>query len=150
MHRRSTKVSLLGRLPQRGNPSCFGLSHKSGQGFRCMSGPKHNAMTKEEVVALRGLRFPSADLKALQRAGIYCQPAISIEFQQSSQQYLIRGVESGGAVARTGAYCGFLDDPVGPGSITHPVNAIGINGLHAAVLSTALVRMQMFRAETVY
>src|SRR5215510_3810766 len=99
-----------------------------------MSEPKHNTMTKEEVVALRGLRLPSAALKALQRAGIYCQPAISIEFQQSSQQYLIRGVESGGAVARIGAYCDFLYDPVGQHSIPQPVNAIGVNGLHAAVL----------------
>jgi hypothetical protein len=115
-----------------------------------MSEPKHNTMTKEEVVALRGLRLPSAALKALQRAGIYCEPAISIEFQQSSQQYLIRGVESGGAVARIGAYCGFLDSTDGPRSIPQPVTAIGANGLHAAVLSRALVRIQMFRAEIVY
>src|SRR5215470_17227985 len=100
-----------------------------------MSEPKHNTMTKEEVTALRGLRLPSAALKALQRAGIHCQPAISIEFQQSSRQYLIRGVESGGAVARTGAYCGFLGSTLGPRSIPHPVNALGVNGHHAAVLS---------------
>jgi hypothetical protein len=115
-----------------------------------MSGPKHNTMTREEIVALRGLRLPSTALKALQRAGIYCQPAISIEFQQLSQQYLIRGVESGGAVARIGAYCGFLDCTAGPRSIPQAGNAIGANGLHAAVLSAALVRIQAFRAETVY
>jgi hypothetical protein len=115
-----------------------------------MTAPKHNQMTKEEIVALRGLRLPTAALKALQRAGIYCQPAISIEFHQSSQQYLIRGVESGGAGAQIGAYCGFLDGSAGPLSTLHPVNTIGVNGLHAAMLSWRIVRIQMFRAGTVY
>src|SRR5215472_14547992 len=112
--------------------------------------PTHNLMTKDEVVALRGLRLPPAALKALQRSGIYSQPAISIEFQQSSQQYLIRGVESGGAVPQIGAYCGFLNDTEGKLSTVHPVSAVGVNGLHAAMLSTSLVRVQMFRAETAY
>src|SRR5947209_19658482 len=115
-----------------------------------MIAPKHNTMTSREVVALRGLRFPPAALKALQRAGIYCQPAISIEFQQASQQYFIRGMESGGAVSRIGAYCGFLDSSSGSPTATHPVNAIGVNGLHAALLSVALTRIQMFRSETAY
>ena len=115
-----------------------------------MIAPKHNTMTSQEVVALRGLRLPPAALKALQRAGIYCQPAISIEFQQGSQQYLIRGVESGGAVPRIGAYCGFLNGSSGPLSTPHPVAAIGVNGLHAAVVSTRLVRIQMFRSDNAY
>jgi hypothetical protein len=137
-------------MPQRRNPGRFGLSHWSRQGVRCMTTPTQNPMTRDEVVALRGLRLPPAALKALQRAGIYCQPAISIEFQQSSQQYLIRGVESGGAVSQIGAYCGFLDGSAGPLSTHHPVTAIGVNGLHAAVGSTCLVRVQMFRSDTAY
>ena len=115
-----------------------------------MTAPKQNPMTKDEVLGLRGLRLPAPGLKALQRAGIYCQPSISIEFQQASQQYVIRGVESGGAVPRIGAYCGFLDRSPGSASTVHPVNAIGVNGLHVALLSTALVRLQMFRMETAY
>jgi hypothetical protein len=115
-----------------------------------MTTSAQNPMTRNEVVALRGLRLPSAALKALQRAGIYCQPAISIEFQQPSQQYLIRGVESGGAVPQIGAYCGFLDGSAGKFSTVHPVNAVGVNGLHVGLLSTSLVRVQIFRAETHY
>ena len=115
-----------------------------------MTAPIHYGMTREEVIALRGLRLPTAALKALQRAGIYCQPAISIEFQQGPQQYLIHGIESGGAVSRIGAYCGFLEGTGGPLSQVQPVGAIAINGLHAAVLAPSLVRVQMFRAETVY
>jgi hypothetical protein len=115
-----------------------------------MTAPIHYGMTREEVIALRGLRLPMAALKALQRAGIYCQPAISIEFQQGPQQYLIRGIESGGAVSRIGAYCGFLEGTGGPLSQVQAVGVIAINGLHAAVLAPSLVRVQMFRAETVY
>ena len=65
-------------------------------------------LSKIEVLALRGLRLPAVALKGLQRAGIYCQPAISIEFQQQSRCYVIRGVESGGALPRLGAYCAFV------------------------------------------
>ena len=115
-----------------------------------MIAPKLNTMTSREVVALRGLRLPPAALKALQRAGIYCQPAISIEFQQSSRQYLIRGVESGGAVSQIGAYCGFIDSSAGPLLTPHPVTAIGLNGFHTAVLSAALVRVHMFRSDKAY
>jgi len=115
-----------------------------------MTTPTQNPMTKDEVLALRGLRLPAPSLKALQRAGIYCQPAISIEFQHLSQEYRIRGLESGGAVSQIGAYCGFLDGSASPISTPHPVTALGVNGLHAAMLSTAMVRIQTFRAETTY
>jgi hypothetical protein len=114
-----------------------------------MTQTKQNWLSRDEILALRGLRLPSVVLKCLWRAGIYCQPAISIEFQQTSQQYLIRGIESGGAVRQIGAYCAFLDGSAGKLSTVHPVNAIGVNGLHAALLSTSLVRIQMFRAESV-
>lgn len=115
-----------------------------------MTTPTQRPMTRDEVIGLRGLRLPAPGLKALQRAGIYCQPSVSIDFQPASQQYLIRGVESGGAVPRIGAYCGFLDNSSGSPTTIHPVNAIGVNGLHAALLSMALTRIQMFRAETGY
>jgi hypothetical protein len=64
-------------------------------------------MRRDEVLALRGLRLPSVALKGLQPGGIYCQPTISVEFQQAAQRYVWRGVESGGTIAPIGAYCGF-------------------------------------------
>jgi hypothetical protein len=45
-------------------------------------------LTRSEVLALRGLRLPSAALKGLQRAGIYCQPAISVESRQATKGYV--------------------------------------------------------------
>src|SRR5262249_10659033 len=97
-----------------------------------------------------GLRLPAVALRELRRAGIYCQPAITIEFQQGAGLYVIRGIESGGAVADIGAYCGFVSNNGVPLATLQAVNAIGANGLHVAVLSRALVRVQMFRAGTTY
>ena len=115
-----------------------------------MTEPKQNRLSPDQVLALRGLRLPRVALKKLQRVGIYCQPAVSIEFQKETQRYLIRGVESGGAVAQVGAYCGFLDCSAAPSSLLQPVCAVGVNGVHVAMLSPAFVRAQMFRAGTSY
>lgn len=115
-----------------------------------MTETTQKTLSREEVFTLRGLRLPAAALKGLQRAGIYCQPAISIEFQERARVYVVRGVESGGAVADIGAYCGFVDCNGAPLSTLQAVNAVGVNGLHVAVLSPAFVRVQMFRARTNY
>jgi hypothetical protein len=112
--------------------------------------PKHSRLNLGEVLALRGLRLPHVALKGLQRAGIYCQPAISIEFQQATSCYVIRGVESGGAIASIGAYCGFVDEAGSSLRDLQPVNTVGVNGLHGIALSPSVVRVQMFRATTTY
>lgn len=108
------------------------------------------ALTRDEVLALRGLRLPSVALRGLQRAGIYCQPAISIHFQTATRSYAIQGVESGGAIPRIGAYCGFVDCAGLPLPNFRSLNSIAANGLHGAVLSANLVRVQMLRAGTIY
>ena len=105
------------------------------------------ALSKIDVLALRGLRLPIVALKKLQRAGIYCQPAISIEFKQQQRCYVIRGVESGGAVPQLGAYCAFVDVRGGPLATVHSVATIAVNGLHAALLSPEFIRVQIFRYE---
>jgi hypothetical protein len=107
-------------------------------------------LAKQEVLALRGLRLPAPALNALRRAGIYCQPSVSIQFQQQAKRYLIRGVESGGAAPNIGAYCGFVCEAGTAFTAIQPVPAISVNGLHVAVLSPALVRVQMFRAGNHY
>jgi hypothetical protein len=107
-------------------------------------------LSKVEVLALRGLRLPAMALKGLQRAGIYCQPAISIEFQQQARCYVIRGIESGGAVPRLGAYCAFVNVRGGPLHMIHPVATVAVNGFHAALLSPEFVRIQIFRSALHY
>jgi hypothetical protein len=104
-------------------------------------------LSKVEVLALRGLRLPPVALKGLQRAGVCCQPAISIEFQQQARCYVIRGIESGGAVPRFGAYCAFVNVRGGPLHMIQPVATVAVNGFHAAILSPEFVRVQIFRSE---
>ncbi len=56
-------------------------------------------LDRREVLARQGLRFPAIILQHLRNAGIYCQPTVSIEHQHLAKRYILRGVESGGAVA---------------------------------------------------
>ena len=56
-----------------------------------------------------GLSLPRQTLRALEKRGIYCLPSVSIEHQHLARRYVLRGVESGGAVADMGRYCAYLD-----------------------------------------
>jgi hypothetical protein len=103
-----------------------------------------------QILALRGLRLPAITLKGLQTAGIYCQPAVSIEHQHLAGRYVLRGVESGGAVADLGAYCGFVDEDGHPMSWLQRVDSIAVNGVHGVVISAGFVRLQMLRVQRTY
>jgi hypothetical protein len=104
----------------------------------------------DQILALRGLRLPAITLKGLQTAGIYCQPAVSIEHQHLARRYVLRGVESGGSVADLGAYCGFVDEDGQAMSWLQRVDSIAVNGVHGVVISTGLVRVQMLRVQRTY
>lgn len=109
-----------------------------------------NRLSREQVLALRGLRLPSAALKQLQQTGIYCKPSISIEHQHLARKYVIRCVESGGAVPQLGHYVGFVGTDGQQFSWLQRIHAVGRNGLHAVVIGPQLVRLQMFRTEQTY
>jgi hypothetical protein len=109
-----------------------------------------NQLSRLQVLVLRGLRLPAAALKQLQQTGIYCQPSISIEHQHLARKYMIRGVESGGAVAELGHYVGFVDINGLSLSWLQRIDSVGRNGLHAVVVAPQLVRLQMFRRERTY
>lgn len=111
---------------------------------------KSGRMSRAQVLALRGLRLPTAALKQLQQTGIYCEPSISIEHQHLGRKYVTRGVESGGAVAELGHYVGFVDTNGRPLSWLQRVDSVGRNGLHAVVVAPQFVRLQMFRRAQAY
>jgi hypothetical protein len=102
------------------------------------------------ILALRGMRLPGITLKGLQVAGIYCQTAVSIERQHLARKYVLRGVESGGAVADLGAYCGFVDEDGKPISWLQRVDSIAVNGVHGVVISSGFLRFQMLRVQRTY
>jgi hypothetical protein len=108
---------------------------------------QRNSLSRRQVLALRGLRLPSPALKQLREAGIYCEPAISIEYLQLAKRYVIWGRESGGAVARLGAYCGYVGTNGEPLDWLARVNSVGRNGVHATVIAPYLVRIHVFRNE---
>lgn len=107
-------------------------------------------LNKAEVLALRGLRLPALALKRLRESGIFCDPSVSIQHQNGAQRYVIRGVESGGAVQEIGAYCSFVGPDGSALSFLQRIQSVGRNGLHAVVVALELVRLQMFRNEQTY
>jgi hypothetical protein len=96
------------------------------------------------------LRLPALTLKRLRSAGIYCQPSISIEHQHLAKRYILRGVESGGAVADLGAYSSFVHEHGTALGWLQRVDSVGVNGVHALVVAPVLIRVQMLRVERTY
>ena len=95
-------------------------------------------------------RFQQQTLRALEKRGIYCQPSVSIEHQHLARRYVLRGVESGGAVADMGRYCAYLDADGNPAPWLQQIDSISGNGRHAIVIAPELVRIEMLRIGHTY
>jgi hypothetical protein len=96
--------------------------------------------------ALYGLTLPASVLRALQKRGIYCTPGITLEHQHLARRYVLRGVESGGAVSDMGRACAFVAPDGSPLPWLHRIDSIAVNGRHATFLSQSLVRLEMLRS----
>jgi hypothetical protein len=103
-------------------------------------------LNRTDILARRGLTLSRQALKRLRSVGIVAQSSVSLEYQQSAGRYVVRGVESGGAVKDLGRYVTFCgsDGEVLP--FLHPIDAIAVNGVHAVVVAPVLVRIELFRA----
>ena len=97
--------------------------------------------------ALHGLALPSNVLRALQKRGIYCTPGVSLEHQHLARRYVLRGVESGGAVSDMGWACAFVAENGSPLPWLQPIHSIAVNGRHAILLAERMVRIEMLRSE---
>jgi hypothetical protein len=95
--------------------------------------------------ALHGLALPAGVLRALQKRGIYCTPGISLEHQHLAKRYVLRGVESGGAVSDMGRACAFVSPDGDPLPWLQSLDSIAVNGRHAIFLADSLVRVEMLR-----
>lgn len=105
---------------------------------------------RQELLVRFGLRLPAVTLKRLRSAGIFCRPAVSIEYQQRAHSYVLRAVESGGAIAELGAYCGFVDADGNAVMWSERLNNLAVNGLHAIVMAPILIRLEMVRNRLTY
>ncbi len=97
-----------------------------------------------------GLSLPPQTLRALEKRGIYCQPSVTIEHQHLARRYVLRGIESGGAVADMGRYCAYLDTSGTPLPWLQQIDSIFGNGRHALVIAPELVRIEMLRIGHTY
>lgn len=100
--------------------------------------------------ALYGLALPANVLKALRKRGIYCTPGISVEHQHMAKRYVLRGVESGGAVSDMGRACAFVAPDGSPLPWLQSLHSIAVNGRHAILLAESLVRLEMLRSAQTY
>ena len=97
-----------------------------------------------------GIRLSRQALRLLKQRGIFVQAAVSLEHQHLAKRYVVRGLESGGAVGDLGRYVTFAREDGRPIECLHPVEAIGVNGVHAVVVAPVLVRIEMLRKGRTY
>jgi len=97
-----------------------------------------------------GLKLPRRIWRSLSDAGIYAPARVSLEHQQLANRYVIRGIEGGGAVADLGHYVTFADSDGRRLSYLHPLDAVGVNGVHAVVVASTLVRVEVLRIGHTY
>ena len=107
-------------------------------------------MAKEKFTGTVGLPLARRAVRTLRDRGIYAHSLVSVEHQQLARRYVIRGLESGGSAGDAGRYVTFAAEDGQPLEYLHPVEAIGVNGLHAVVISTAILRADMLRKGRTY
>ena len=107
-------------------------------------------MAKEKFTGAVGLPLARRAVRTLRDRGIYAHSLVSVEHQQLARRYVIRGLESGGSAGDAGRYVTFAAEDGQPLEYLHPVEAIGVNGLHAVVISTAILRADMLRKGRTY
>jgi len=107
---------------------------------------KQNRQPSESSLAHHGLSLPVGVLKALHKRGIYCFPNVSVEHQHLGKRYVLRGVESGGAVADMGRACAFVAQDGLPLPWLQSLRSLAVNGRHAIFLAESLIRLEMLRS----
>jgi hypothetical protein len=106
--------------------------------------------TRRELLARRGFMLPKRVRRRLDEVGIYARPDVSLEHQHLANRYVVRGVESGGAVAEMGRYVTFAGENGEPLAYLQSIDTLGVNGTHAVVVARVLVRIELFRASRTY
>lgn len=107
-------------------------------------------MARQKFTGAAGLPLARRAVRMLKDRGIYAHCVVTVEHQQLAQRYVLRGLESGGSAGDVGRYVTFADADGQPLEYLHPVEAIGVNGLHAVVISAAFVRVDMLRKGRTY
>jgi hypothetical protein len=107
-------------------------------------------MSKKKFTGVSGLVLPRRAVRVLKERGIFAHPLVGIEHQQLARRDVIRGLESGGCAGDVGRYVTFAGEQGQPLEYLHPVEAIAVNGLHAVVIFSEIVRVDMLRKGRTY
>jgi hypothetical protein len=107
-------------------------------------------MSRQKFTGTLGLPLTRRAIRILKEGGIYAHSLLSVEHQELAKRYVIRGLESGGSVGDVGRYVTFADEDGKPLEYLHPVETIAVNGLHAVVISSAMLRADMLRKSRTY
>src|ERR1039458_4677528 len=107
-------------------------------------------MNQKRFSDVLGLRLSRQALRVLKERGIFGHSSIVLEHQHLAKRYVARGLESGGAAGDVGRYVTFTQADGQPVEYLHPVEAIGVNGLHAVIVAPVLVRVEILRKGRTY
>jgi hypothetical protein len=107
-------------------------------------------MSRQRFTGISGLPLSRRAVRVLKDRGIFAHSLVSIEHQQLGQRYVVRGLESGGSAGDVGRYVSFAGEQGQALEYLHPVEAIGVNGLHAVVISPEVVRVDVLRKGRTY
>jgi hypothetical protein len=102
-------------------------------------------LAKQDMLGHRGLTLPRTVVRRLAEVGIFAWAHVSVEHQHLARRYVVRGTESGGAVKDIGRYVTFCGQHGESLPYLHPIDALGVNGLHAVVIAPVLVRVEILR-----
>jgi hypothetical protein len=107
-------------------------------------------MARQKFTGIAGLPLARRAVRMLKDRGIFAHSLVSVEHQQLARRHVIRGLESGGCGGDVGRYVSFAAEDGQPLEYLHRVETIAVNGLHAVVISGALVRLDMLRKGRTY
>jgi hypothetical protein len=102
-------------------------------------------MARKRMETQFGLALPEGAREKLRKAGIFVQTAVTVEHQHLADRFVMRGVESGGAVEGFGHYVTFAAEDGSPLPCLCRVESLAVNGPHALVVAPVLVRAEMLR-----
>jgi hypothetical protein len=107
-------------------------------------------MKQHQFTDAMGLRLSRQALRILKERGIYAYSPVTLQHQDVANRYVVRGLESGGAAGDVGRYVSFAQEHGQAIECLHPVEAIGVNGVHAVVVAPVVVRLDMSRKGQTY
>lgn len=107
-------------------------------------------MPKQKFTGATGLPLPRRAVRVLRERGIFAHPIVSVEHQHLAERYVLRGLESGGSTGDIGRYVTFAGTDGQRLECFHPVESIAVNGLHAIVIGSEVLRVDMVRKDRTY